>query len=221
MHSSIVQMRLWQRLWRLFRWVSISCFSHNSGIAFARKLAMSILNKVEFGFPYLASFSHNTSLLFGDQALLTISPIKEDDMAISCTPLGWTLEKTIAVHCNYVGFLVVPFFNTSDNWYKTVWVSVQCVFKAQSEEIFLAENLANLANLANVLKFVLLLPLAPQFANLSQSLTSSALLSHWTFKVTFLHFEIGYPIYWCFLYWIDSSSLGLNYMPEWPSHMPQ
>ena len=57
-------------------------------------------------------------------------------------------------------------------------MSVARVFKAQSEEIFLAENLANLANLANVLKFVLLLPLAPQFANLSQSLTSSALLSH-------------------------------------------
>ena len=147
------------------------------------------------------------------------------------------------------------FFNTSDNWYKKVWVSIPCVFKAQSEEIFLAENLANLANLANVLKFVLLLPLAPQFANLSQSLTSSALLSHWTLKVTFLliiyerssrisfcidilrggqkiaYFRCSYAkggiltlaihFYWCLVYWIDSSSLGLNYLPEWPSHLPQ
>ena len=52
------------------------------------------------------------------------------------------------------------------------------MYKAQCEDIFLAANLANLANLANVLKFVLLLPLAPQFANLSKSLTSSGLQGH-------------------------------------------
>ena len=130
------------------------------------------------------------------------------------------------------------------------------MYKAQCEDIFLAANLANLANLANVLKFVLLLPLAPQFANLSQSLTSSALLSHWTFKVTFLliiyewsskiffcleilrggqkiacfrcsfakggHFDIGHPLLLLFLvFCLDSSILGLNYLPEGPNHMPQ
>ena len=79
------------------------------------------------------------------------------------------------------------FFNyKSDNRYKKVWVIVPCMYKAQCEDIFLAANLAKLANLANVLKFVLLLPLAPQFANLSKSFTSSALLGHWTLKVNFL-----------------------------------